>query len=69
LLDWSQADLAERAGVTTLTVRNYEAGKTDPALTTWRAIRAALEKGGALFVDEGDGHGPGVLMKKARGPK
>jgi DNA-binding XRE family transcriptional regulator len=70
LLGLSQTELGRRAGVTLLTVANYESGKTkDPALSTWRSIRSALEKAGVRFIDESDDHGPGVLMKKVRGAK
>ena len=69
LIGLSQDELGERAGVTPLTVRKYERGKTGLAHRTWRAIRSALEKGGVVFLDEDDYGGPGVRMKKARGPK
>jgi len=69
LLGLSQAELGERAGVTMLTVRNYESEKTEPSYKTWRAIRTALEKGGIIFLDEDDNLGPGVRLKKVRGAK
>lgn len=66
LVGLSQAELAELAGVTTLTVRNYEGEKTEPSYKTWRAIRTALEKAGVLFLDEDDKAGPGVRLRKPR---
>jgi transcriptional regulator with XRE-family HTH domain len=55
LLDLSQAELAERAGVSPLTLRNYENGKTEPAHKTWLAIKRALEQAGVQFIDENGG--------------
>jgi DNA-binding XRE family transcriptional regulator len=64
LVSLSQAELAERAGVTPLTVRNYEGEKTEPSYKTWRAIKAALEKAGIIFIEEDDKTGPGVRLRK-----
>jgi DNA-binding transcriptional regulator YiaG len=69
LLGLSQAELAERAGVTPLTVRKYELGKTGLAHRTWRSIRAVLIQAGAIFIEEDDVAGPGVRLKKVRGQK
>jgi DNA-binding XRE family transcriptional regulator len=63
LVGISQADLADLAGVTTLTVRNYEAGKTGPSLKTWRAMKTALEKN-VRFIDGDETEGPGVRLRK-----
>jgi transcriptional regulator with XRE-family HTH domain len=63
LIGLSQAELAERAGVMPLTVRNYETGKSEPSHKTWRALKAALERGGVQFIDE-NGGGSGVRWKK-----
>ena len=51
-LDWSQARLAETAGVGLSTVKSYEAGKTTIAATL-AAMKAALEAQGIAFVDDG----------------
>jgi transcriptional regulator with XRE-family HTH domain len=69
LVGLSQAQLGNRAGVTMLTVRNYESEKTEPSYRTWRAIRTALEKSGIIFIDDDEAGGPGVRLKKARGAK
>lgn len=66
LVGISQTELAERAGVTPLTVRNYENGKTDPSLKTWRTMRIVLERAGIMFIDEDDTMGPGVRLHKSR---
>jgi transcriptional regulator with XRE-family HTH domain len=69
LVNLSQAELAERAGISPLSVRNYEGEKTEPSYKTWRAIRTALEQAGVQFIDENEasaGGGPGVRLRKAR---
>jgi transcriptional regulator with XRE-family HTH domain len=63
---YSQAELAELAGIIPLTVRSYEQGKTEPSHKTWRSMRATLERKGVEFIDEGDGKGPGVRLRKPR---
>jgi len=60
-LGWSGANLAKAAGVTPRTVIRFESGNP-VTLETEEAIRAALVKGGALFVDV-DGR-QGVTLRK-----
>lgn len=65
LLSWKQTDLAERAGVSEMSVKNIEREATDPRASTLRAIQSALEEGGVQFLDghyTGEG-GPGVRVK------
>jgi ribosome-binding protein aMBF1 (putative translation factor) len=52
LVGWSERDLAARAGVSTSSVRSFEAGIRTP--TEWCAatIRKALEAGGIKFDDD-----------------
>lgn len=64
LLRWSQARLAQEAGVSTLTVRNYEAGATKPIPATLAVIQQALEKAGIEFIDA-DGK-TGVILNEGR---
>jgi transcriptional regulator with XRE-family HTH domain len=63
LLDWSQQDLATRAGVGLVTVHQLEAGSTQPRRATLDVIRRAFENAGVDFIDE-DGGGPGVRLRK-----
>jgi transcriptional regulator with XRE-family HTH domain len=55
-------DLAGLAAVSPNTIARLERGEALHARTL-TAIRAALEAGGVIFVDE-NGEGPGVRLKK-----
>ena len=68
LLDWTQQDLAERAGVGIVTVRQVEAGVSEPRRATLEVIRRALEGAGVEFIDE-NGGGTGVRLRQRRRPK
>jgi DNA-binding transcriptional regulator YiaG len=48
-LQWSQMDLATRAGVSLSTVRDFEIAKRVPIKNNLAAVRMALEAGGARF--------------------
>jgi DNA-binding XRE family transcriptional regulator len=63
LLGWNQADLAEFAGIATVTVHQFEAGAAQPRRSTVDVIRRAFESAGILFIDE-NGEGPGVRLRK-----
>jgi transcriptional regulator with XRE-family HTH domain len=62
LLDWSQQELANRAGVGIVTVRQIEAGSTEPRRATLVVVRQACEAAGVEFIDE-NGGGPGVRLR------
>ena len=63
LLNWTQPHLAEAAGVSPSTLRDFESGKRAPIANNLAAIRAALEAVGITFLDGGDvAAGPGVAM-------
>jgi predicted transcriptional regulator len=67
LLDWSQQNLAEKAAVGIVTVRQLEAGTHEPRRATLDVIKRAFETAGVVFIDE-NGGGPGVrLRKRTRG--
>jgi transcriptional regulator with XRE-family HTH domain len=62
LLDWSQEQLAEAAGVGLSTVRDYEKERRGGEVAGLKAIRRALENRDVLFLpSEGDA-GPGVRL-------
>ena len=64
LLGLSQAKLAERAGVSSMTVKRAEgSGSPYPAQGALSAIRSALEDAGCEFIAE-NGAGAGVRLKK-----
>lgn len=65
-LNWSLGQLSEAAGVHRNTISNFETGKYGGSQEALKAIRAALEAAGAIFVDE-NGDGPGVRLRKDRG--
>jgi DNA-binding XRE family transcriptional regulator len=66
LVGWSQVDLADASGVALQSIKNIETGKTDPRLSTATALRAALEKAGVIFLDDGQSvsGGSGVRLVK-----
>ena len=68
LLDWTQQNLADRAGVGIVTVRQVEAGVSEPRKATLEVIRRALEGAGVEFIDE-NGGGPGVRLRMRRRPR
>ena len=66
LIDWSQMELAQRAGVGIVTIRQLEAGTHGPRRATLDVVRRALEAAGVEFIDE-NGGGAGVRLRKVRG--
>ena len=67
LLAWSQADLADRSGISEPTVARLESadGELGGREDTAQRLRAAIEAAGVKFIEE-NGGGPGVRLKKAR---
>jgi transcriptional regulator with XRE-family HTH domain len=63
LLDWSQQELAVRAGVGIVTIRQLEADVHEPRRATLDVVRRALETAGIEFIDE-NGGGVGVRLRK-----
>jgi transcriptional regulator with XRE-family HTH domain len=53
LLQWSQTDLADRAGVGVSTIADFEKGLRTPIANNLRAIQRALEIAGVQFTPEG----------------
>jgi transcriptional regulator with XRE-family HTH domain len=55
LLNWTPADLARAAGVSVITVRNFEAGKVEEGRRATSLMQHALEGAGIRFsVEDGD---------------
>ena len=63
LLGWSQQDLADKAAVGIVTVRQLEAGAHKPRRATLDVVQRAFESAGVEFIDE-NGGGAGVRLKK-----
>jgi transcriptional regulator with XRE-family HTH domain len=66
LLNWTQDDLAAKAEVGVVTVRQFEADKGSPRKATLSVIRQAFEYAGVVFIAQ-NGGGPGVRLKR-QGP-
>ena len=52
-LDWTQSELADRAGVSRSTIRDYEGNRHDIHRATEAQLRLAFEEGGLVFVEAG----------------
>jgi DNA-binding XRE family transcriptional regulator len=68
LLDWSQQELADKAQVGVVTVRQLEAGTHRPRRATLEVVRRCLELGGVELIDE-NGGGAGVRLRKTNSRK
>jgi transcriptional regulator with XRE-family HTH domain len=70
LLGWSQAELAERSGISEPTIARLESddGELGGRQGTGEKIRKAIEAAGVQFIDE-NGGGAGVRLRKQRHPK
>jgi len=66
LIGWSQAELAEAAGLPRRDVEQFEAETLEMEEDCQRAIKAALETHGVLFLPELGGEGVGVRLKFPR---
>ncbi|QKC83497.1 helix-turn-helix domain-containing protein [Mesorhizobium sp. NZP2077] len=64
LLELSQEDLAERAGVGRQTIVRIEAGGKGVAFDVVDRVRTALEKAGVVFLPSTADHGPAIAMRK-----
>lgn len=64
LIGWSQAQVAQAAGLSVPTVKRAEGRSVIAASTdAVRAIQGALEAAGVVFLPE-NGNGPGVALRK-----
>ena len=64
LLGWSQGDLADRAGVSRSTVKDFETERHALHHSTERLLIGALEAGGVMLIPA-DEAGVGVRLKLA----
>jgi hypothetical protein len=66
LIGWSVAALAEATNMPQSEIEQFEAETLRPDSDCHRAIRAALEANGVLFLPEQGGEGVGVRLKFPR---
>jgi transcriptional regulator with XRE-family HTH domain len=66
LLDWSQVQLAEAAGIGVSTVKAFESGRPGKELAAAGPMRVALEREGIVFLSGNEEDGPGVRLVGAR---
>ena len=64
LLDWTQPNLAEAAGIALATLKRFEKGHRTPTPVVRAAIFAALEKGGVEFQENGKRLGVSIGVRK-----
>jgi transcriptional regulator with XRE-family HTH domain len=64
LLQWSQTQLAEAAGVGLSTVNDFEIEKRESRSNNLSAIRRALEDAGIEFIAARNGKGVGVRLRE-----
>ena len=62
LLEWTEVQLAEAAGVAIEVIQHLEARFRRPSADQQRQIRKALEDGGVIFIAE-NGGGVGARLK------
>jgi transcriptional regulator with XRE-family HTH domain len=66
LLGITQRDLAEKSGVSLRTIASFETERRQPRSEIVAIVRAALERGGIVFIDETRTNGVGVMLRKRR---
>jgi transcriptional regulator with XRE-family HTH domain len=66
LIGWTQGDLAKRSGLGAATIKRLELadGPISGNVSTERAIMAALESAGVIFIDAGEDSGFGVKLRR-----
>lgn len=68
LLQWTQATLANRAGVARKTVAHFEIGRRDLMARTRRDIMETFERAGVEFIWPGGPGGEGVRLLRRPPP-
>jgi transcriptional regulator with XRE-family HTH domain len=61
-LNWTQQELARRAGVGLSTVRDFEKGERTPIPNNLAAIRRAIEEAGVRLTFESSGKPTGIAV-------
>ena len=65
-LGWSQAELAERAGVATTTVHGFESGQRNLTRNNAAALRRAIETEGIRLLFDEAGKPAGIMRSGVR---
>ena len=65
LLDWTQAELAERVSISAVSLRNFEKGG-EMRDSNLKLLRLTFEQAGIVFIPE-NGAGVGVRLAKPKG--
>lgn len=65
LVQWPRDHVARLADLSVDALADFERGNVDPGEEARRRLQAALEEGGAVFLDDSDG-GVGVRLKFTR---
>ncbi|WP_378952586.1 helix-turn-helix transcriptional regulator [Mesorhizobium sp. ANAO-SY3R2] len=66
MLELSQEQLAERAGVGRQTIVRIEAGGRGVAFDVVAKVRTTLEKAGVVFLPSTAEHGPAIALRKSK---
>jgi transcriptional regulator with XRE-family HTH domain len=66
-LNWGVRDLAKAADIAANTVSRFENGRNEPNTLTLKAMKAAFEAAGVLFIDADETAGAGVRLKQSSG--
>jgi transcriptional regulator with XRE-family HTH domain len=66
LVGWTQTDLAERAGVSRSTIRDFECGRHALHRATEAQLVRALDAAGVDLIGPCEAEGPGVRLKRPR---
>lgn len=61
MLDWTQEELAERAGISGTCLDTIERGLSNAGVSTMRTIQRILEEAGIAFTNGGE---PGVKLRR-----
>lgn len=68
MLEWTLAQLADKAGVPMRTLHRFEHSQTQPQRRTAAALRQALELAGVQFIDPDGAGGSGVRFARPPDP-
>ena len=64
LIAWTQAALADAAGISLSAVRDFEGDKRSPISRNLLAMQTALEAAGVQFLSADENGGPGVRLRQ-----